>query len=90
MSPRSFPYVVCYPGLVDAPSAGGATGAELCVDASASRNDARFVRQSCTSNARLVHVVEPSAAVRFYICATRNIAEGREVTIPFNYDYRKV
>ena len=27
--------------------------------------------------------------IRFYICATKNIPEGKEITMPFSYDYRK-
>jgi len=34
------------------------------------------------------HVLEQNT-IRFYICATKNIPEGKEITMPFSYDYRK-
>jgi len=34
------------------------------------------------------HVLEKNT-IRFYICATKNIPEGKEITMPFSYDYRK-
>jgi len=76
---RSFPYVLCYTGL---------DNIEVCIDASLSGNEARHVRCSCTPNAKVLHVLEQNA-IRFYICATKNISEGKEVTIPFHFDYRK-
>jgi len=76
----SFPYVLCYNGLDPT--------VEICIDASISTNDARHVRCSCTPNAKVVHVLEQNS-IRFYICATKNINEGREITIPFSFDYRK-
>jgi len=76
----SFPFVLCYSGLDPT--------VEVCVDSSLSTNDARYVRCSCTPNAKIQHAIEQSS-VRFYICATKNINEGRELTIPFYFDYRK-
>lgn len=34
------------------------------------------------------HVLEKNT-IRFYICATKNIPEGKEIAMPFSYDYRK-
>lgn len=60
----------------------------FCIDSSSLGNDIRFIRCSCTPNAKVLHIIEQNA-IRFFICATKSIAEGREVTIPLSYDYTK-
>jgi len=37
---------------------------------------------------QVVHVLLETG-IRFFICATKNIAAGTEISIPFPYDYRK-
>jgi hypothetical protein len=60
----------------------------FCIDSSSLGNDIRFIRCSCTPNAKVLHIVEQNA-IRFFICATKSITEGREITVPFSYDYTK-
>ncbi|XP_052781448.1 inactive histone-lysine N-methyltransferase 2E-like isoform X2 [Mya arenaria] len=61
---------------------------DLVIDASDYGNDARFIRRSCQPNAAVHHVVAGGQA-HFITVATREIPEGTEITIPFDYDYKK-
>lgn len=63
-------------------------GLDLCIDASLHGNIARYVRRSCTPNAEVRHVLEGST-VRFFLCATKSIVRGAEITIPFDFNYHK-
>ncbi|ESN91762.1 hypothetical protein HELRODRAFT_70550, partial [Helobdella robusta] len=76
---RSYPFAVCYMGI---------TGVELCVDSSHSDNEAKYVRRSCTPNAKVVHILDKNG-LRFFICATKTIPLGKEITIPFYFDYHR-
>ncbi|XP_045164566.2 uncharacterized protein LOC123528696 isoform X3 [Mercenaria mercenaria] len=61
---------------------------DLVIDASDYGNDARFIRRSCQPNAAVHHVVAGGQA-HFIAVATKEILEGCEITIPFDYDYKK-
>jgi hypothetical protein len=75
----SFPFVLCYTGL---------DHIELCIDASISTNHMKYLRCSCSPNVKVAHMLMDNG-VRFFIQATKNIAVGTEIAVPFNYDYRK-
>lgn len=59
----------------------------LCVDARAYGNEARFVRRSCTPNAEVKHILS-QGKLYFIILSTKEIMCGFEVTIPFDYNYQ--
>ncbi|XP_060602955.1 mucin-2-like isoform X3 [Ruditapes philippinarum] len=61
---------------------------DLVIDASDYGNDARFIRRSCQPNAAVHHVVAGGQA-HFIAVASKEITEGCEITIPFDYDYKK-
>ncbi|XP_052285813.1 serine-rich adhesin for platelets-like isoform X2 [Dreissena polymorpha] len=61
---------------------------DLVIDASDYGNDARFIRRSCQPNAAVHHVVAGGQA-HFITVATKEIPERTEITIPFDYDYKK-
>lgn len=61
---------------------------DLVVDATDYGNDARFIRRSCLPNAIVRHVVAGGQA-HFIAVATKEILETSEITIPYDYDYKK-
>ncbi|KAL4226401.1 Histone-lysine N-methyltransferase 2E [Mactra antiquata] len=61
---------------------------DLVIDASDYGNDARFIRRSCQPNAAVHHVVAGGQA-HFIAVASKEIPENTEITIPFDYDYKK-
>jgi len=42
----------------------------------------------CALLSQVVHVLLGNG-IRFFITATKNIAAGTEISVPFNFDYRK-
>ncbi|KAH9364221.1 hypothetical protein HPB48_003407 [Haemaphysalis longicornis] len=98
---RLYPYVLFYKGL----SGGSRTGIKeeeeeereeeegsqkewVCVDGRAYGNEARFVRRSCRPSARVLHTLQ-GGLLRLYLVASRDMAPGTEITIPFDFDYRR-
>lgn len=95
---RLYPYVLFYKGLSGSGgggsprSLGGRTKGEegeewVCVDGRVYGNEARFVRRSCRPSARVLHTVQ-GGLLRLYLVASRDMAPGQEITIPFDFDYR--
>ncbi|ESO02227.1 hypothetical protein HELRODRAFT_151907, partial [Helobdella robusta] len=63
-------------------------GVDLCVDATNTGNEARFVRRSCTPNAEIQHSLQGNN-LRFFIHASKSIIAGAEITIAFDFNYHK-
>ncbi|KAG7283584.1 hypothetical protein CRUP_026511 [Coryphaenoides rupestris] len=59
---------------------------EMCVDARAFGNDARFIRRSCTPNAEVRHVLA-EGTLHLCVYALSQIAKDAEVTIAFDYEF---
>ncbi|XP_013399899.1 histone-lysine N-methyltransferase 2E isoform X2 [Lingula anatina] len=75
---RLYPFVLFYPKF---------EGLDICVDAGACGNDARFVRRSCHPNTEVRHLVE-NGKLHLFLYSVTHIAKGAEITIPFDYNYQ--
>ncbi|XP_067932021.1 inactive histone-lysine N-methyltransferase 2E-like isoform X2 [Watersipora subatra] len=60
---------------------------QICMDATSFGNEARFVRRSCAPNSEVRHLIE-KGKIHLVLFAVKDIADGCEVTIPFDYDYK--
>ncbi|XP_077545805.1 uncharacterized protein LOC144158644 isoform X3 [Haemaphysalis longicornis] len=99
---RLYPYVLFYKGLSGGSRTGikeeeeeereeeeeGSQKEWVCVDGRAYGNEARFVRRSCRPSARVLHTLQ-GGLLRLYLVASRDMAPGTEITIPFDFDYRR-
>ncbi|KAF6018882.1 KMT2E [Bugula neritina] len=63
-------------------------GLDICVDATSLGTEARFVQRSCSPNAEVRHIIE-NGQVHLVIFSTKEISGGSEVTIPFDYEYKR-
>ncbi|XP_013791181.2 histone-lysine N-methyltransferase 2E-like isoform X2 [Limulus polyphemus] len=77
---RYFPFVLFHKPQADEE--------EICVDAREYGNAARFIRRSCTPNAKVRHVIQ-NGLLHLYIFSSKDIKKDQEITIPFDFDYQE-
>lgn len=75
---RYNPYVLFYSGLPNL---------TIVADASKYGNEARFIRRSCRPNCEVKHAFGDNSRLHLIIWATQKIVPGREITIPFDFDF---